>query len=259
MSSPVIANCVFATISPSAARGRTADHPEPGSGTVGKSSRGNVCIRESNCAAATSTAPFAPSWMRISVSGRARTISKSFFAGIVTEPGSLISAAHWLRRPTSRSVASICSPPSPFASRRTFPRIGMVFFRSTIPWKSCNSRSRSLCRTLSSMGRKPRVYGPGNPATGILRTTTREEMFNYTRTRTSVSMWTLLLSPCTARTSQPAACGGGRGRMVDPPLAGAVHSPFTRRPEHVVDGCPVAAVRGGGCRGTSRGSRRSGR
>ena len=86
MSSPVIANCVFATISPSAARGNTADHPEPGSGTVGKSSRGNVCIRESNCAAATSTAPFAPCWMRISVSGRARTISKSFFAGMVSEP-----------------------------------------------------------------------------------------------------------------------------------------------------------------------------
>ena len=59
-------------------------------------------------------------------------------------------AAHRLRSPTSRSVASIWTW-SAVASISTFARIGIVFFRSTIPWNNCSSLSRSFLRTTSSM------------------------------------------------------------------------------------------------------------
>ena len=68
MSSPVIANCVFATISLTALRGSVALGVPPDSGSVGKSSRGSVCMRESNRSAATFTPPLS-SAMRMSVSG----------------------------------------------------------------------------------------------------------------------------------------------------------------------------------------------
>ena len=55
------------------------------SGTVGKSSRGSVCIFESNRSAATVTLVLSCS-IRTSVSGSARTISKNFFAGSVSDP-----------------------------------------------------------------------------------------------------------------------------------------------------------------------------
>ena len=74
VSSPVIANCVFATISFSPLRGSVALGAPPPSGSVGKSSRGSVCIRESNRSAATLTPPLS-SAMRMSVSGSDLTIS----------------------------------------------------------------------------------------------------------------------------------------------------------------------------------------
>ena len=55
------------------------------SGSVGKSSRGSVCIRESKRSAATLT-PLLSSSIRTSVSGSALMISYSFFAGSVSEP-----------------------------------------------------------------------------------------------------------------------------------------------------------------------------
>ena len=75
------------------------------SGSVGKSSRGSVCIRESNRSAATLT-PFLSSSIRTSVSGSALMISYSFFAGSVSDPLFATEAAQRLRSPTSRSVAS---------------------------------------------------------------------------------------------------------------------------------------------------------
>jgi len=101
------------------------------SGTAGKSSFGSVCIRDSNRSAATFT-PFLSSVMRTSVSGSALTISKSFFAGSVSVPPFSTVASQRLRKPTSRSVASIRISLS-FASISTFARIGIVFFRSTMP------------------------------------------------------------------------------------------------------------------------------
>ena len=74
MSSPVIANCVFATICRMAARGRAVLTPAPPSGSDGKSSRGSVCILESKRSAATRTPDLSCS-MRTSVSGSAFTIS----------------------------------------------------------------------------------------------------------------------------------------------------------------------------------------
>src|SRR6187399_1916 len=65
-----MANCVRDTISFSAARGSVARASPLNSGSVGKSSRGSVCIRESNRSAATFT-PFLSSSIRTSVSGRA--------------------------------------------------------------------------------------------------------------------------------------------------------------------------------------------
>ena len=60
-------------------------YPPVASGSVGKSSRGSVCIRESNRSAATLT-PFLSSSIRTSVSGSALMISNSFFAGSVSDP-----------------------------------------------------------------------------------------------------------------------------------------------------------------------------
>jgi hypothetical protein len=74
VSSPVIANCVFATISLRAARGSVALAAPLDSGSVGKSSRGSVCMRESKRSAATFTPPLS-SAMRMSVSGSALMIS----------------------------------------------------------------------------------------------------------------------------------------------------------------------------------------
>ena len=68
-----------------AARGSVARAFPLTSGSVGKSSRGSVCIRESNRSAATLT-PFLSSSIRTSVSGSALTISYSFFAGSVSDP-----------------------------------------------------------------------------------------------------------------------------------------------------------------------------
>ena len=52
-------------------------------------------------------------------------------------------------RPRGRSPGT--GPRSPSASISTLARIGIVFLRSTIPWKSCSSRRRSFLRTTSSM------------------------------------------------------------------------------------------------------------
>ena len=95
--------------------------------------------------------------IRISVSGSALTISKSFFAGSVRIPGLVTVAAQLLRRPTSRSVASseTCSRD---ASMRTLARIGIVFFRSTMPCNRESSFSKSFLRTTSSMGRTTSRY-----------------------------------------------------------------------------------------------------
>ena len=150
MSSPVIANCVFETICRSTSRGSVALIVPVASGSVGKSSRGSVCMRESNRSAATFTPPLSSS-IRTSVSGSALTISYSFFAGSVSDPLFETVAGHLLRSPTSRSVASIFTS-VPLASSSTFARIGIVFLRSTMPWKSCSSRSRSVLRTTSSIG-----------------------------------------------------------------------------------------------------------
>ena len=149
VSSPVIANCVLATISFTAARGSIALVVPLASGTAGKSSRGSVCMRESKRSAATFT-PFLSSAMRTSVSGSAFTISYSFFAGSVSVPAFSTAASQRLRSATSRSVASMRIS-LPFASISTFARIGIVFFRSTMPWKSCSSRSRSFFLTTSSI------------------------------------------------------------------------------------------------------------
>ena len=74
VSSPVIANCVFATICFSTSRGSVALYAPVPSGSVGKSSRGSVCMRESKRSAATLT-PLLSSSIRTSVSGSALTIS----------------------------------------------------------------------------------------------------------------------------------------------------------------------------------------
>src|SRR5262245_3800041 len=54
------------------------------------------------------------------------------------------------RRETSRSVAEMRSSPDR-ASARTFERIGIEFFRSTIPCTRWSSRTRSFLRTVISM------------------------------------------------------------------------------------------------------------
>ena len=75
MSSLVIANCVLPIISASGAAARYAVTAPLGSASVGKSSRGSVCMRELKRSAVTFTVPAAGWAMRISVSGKARTIS----------------------------------------------------------------------------------------------------------------------------------------------------------------------------------------
>ena len=74
VSSPVIANCVFATISLRPAPGSDVPFEPLHSGSVGKSSRGRVWRRESNRSALIFT-PFLSSTIRISVSVSDLTIS----------------------------------------------------------------------------------------------------------------------------------------------------------------------------------------
>ena len=47
----------------------------------------------------------------------------------------------------------------------TLARMGIVFLRSTMPWNSCSSRSRSVLRTTSSMS----VMTSENGAVGYCR------------------------------------------------------------------------------------------
>ena len=146
----MIANCVFVTISRSAVRGSIAVDPAPASGSVGKSSRGSVCIRDSNRSAATLT-PLLSSEIRMSVSGRDLTISYSFFAGSVSDPPlSDRRSALAAQVPPRGRWQETCTS-SPLASISTLARIGIVFLRSTMPWKSCSSRRRSFLRTTSSI------------------------------------------------------------------------------------------------------------
>ena len=136
----------------SAAPGSLASEPPASTGGVGNSLAGNVCIFDSKRSAATVTLlPPLSSSMRTSVSGSALTISNSFFAGRVSVPGFPTLPSQRLRKPTSRSVAS-SEMPSFVASINTLARIGIVFFRSTIPCSSDSSFRRSFLRTTSSMG-----------------------------------------------------------------------------------------------------------
>src|SRR5687768_11055204 len=66
------------------------------------------------------------------------------------EPSVFTSAGQPQRSETSRSVAAIFTSPAR-ASASTLDRIGIEFFRSTIPWTSESSFTRSLLRTVISM------------------------------------------------------------------------------------------------------------
>src|SRR5688572_21847559 len=133
--------------------GRLASVIPDSLGGVGNSLAGSVCSFDSKRSAATVTLfPPLSASMRMSVSGRAFTISKSFFAGSVSVPGFETVASQRLRNATSRSVASRDTAPL-LASISTFARIGMVFLRSTMPWRRDNSLSRSFLRTTNSMCR----------------------------------------------------------------------------------------------------------
>src|SRR5262245_14235534 len=66
------------------------------------------------------------------------------------EPSALTWAAQPARRETSRSVAESRSSP-PCASASTLERMGIEFFRSTIPCTSWSSFTKSLLRTLISI------------------------------------------------------------------------------------------------------------
>src|SRR5688572_3425896 len=133
--------------------GRFASVTPDSLGGVGNSLAGSVCSLDSNRSAATVTLlPPLSASMRMSVSGKALTISKSFFAGSVSVPGFETVASQRLRNATSRSVASRDTAPL-LASISTFARIGMVFLRSTMPWRRDNSLSRSFLRTTNSMCR----------------------------------------------------------------------------------------------------------
>ncbi len=66
------------------------------------------------------------------------------------DPSFTTCAAQPQRSETSRSVAEIRTSP-PRASARTFERMGIEFFLSTIPWTSWSSFTRSFLRTMISM------------------------------------------------------------------------------------------------------------
>ena len=180
VSSLVVANCVRAIISPSLAAGSVSVAVPDGCGSVGKSSAGIACILESKRSAATRTPDLSCS-IRISVSGSMRMISKSFLAGSVSFPPLATDAGHWLRSATWRSVARNRSW-SPSASMRTLASTGIVLFRSTIPWKSCSSRSRSLLRTTSSMApltSRERVGDRSGDCRQLVLKISRSETTNY--------------------------------------------------------------------------------
>ena len=132
------------------ARQRRTSAAPPLSGSVGKSSRGSVCIRESKRSAATFT-PLLSSAMRMSVSGKRLDDLVELLRRQRQRPGfrDRRRALAAQRRLRDRS-REICTS-SPLASISTLARIGIVFLRSTMPWKSCSSRRRSFLRTTSSM------------------------------------------------------------------------------------------------------------
>ena len=137
VSSPVIANWVREIIKCNSSRGNDTWLVPGGVGTVGKSVFGSVCIFDLNWSAVIVTWSLSPSCLiLISVSGSSRTISNNFLAGNVRVPCFLTDALHWLRRPSSKSVARRLITSSLPASTSTFARIGIVFFLSITPWKN---------------------------------------------------------------------------------------------------------------------------
>src|SRR6185369_17757269 len=80
-----------------------------GSGSAGKSSCGRPAIRNRLDPQVTVTQFASPRLNLISLSGRARTISYSRFAGRVTVPGTVVFDTHTDFKPISRSVAAIRS------------------------------------------------------------------------------------------------------------------------------------------------------
>ena len=124
--------------------------PAGASGWVGKSSLGSPAILKRLRSHSISVQASGRTLRRRSLSGRDRAISWSFFAPRVIAPSWTTWAGHPQRSETSRSVAEILSS-LPFASHLTFERIGMEFLRSTMPWTSWSSRTRSFLRTVISM------------------------------------------------------------------------------------------------------------
>ena len=106
--------------------------PNLGSGNTGKSSCGNPAIRNRLAPQVTDTQFPSPRLNLISLSGRARTISYSLFAGRLSVPGTVVFDAQADFKPISKSVAVIPSS-SPSVRNRTFARIGIVVLRSTTP------------------------------------------------------------------------------------------------------------------------------
>src|SRR6185295_18343671 len=76
-----------------------------GSGNAGKSSWGNPAIRNRLAPHVTVTQLASPRLTLISLSGNARTISKSLFAGRVIVPGTVVLETQTDFNPISRSVA----------------------------------------------------------------------------------------------------------------------------------------------------------
>src|SRR5262252_4174182 len=86
----------------------------------------------------------------ISPSGRRRTSSRSFLAGMVPAPSFFTLASQEVRTLNSRSVAVIVTRPSR-ASTRRLESIGMVVLRSTTPCVVLSSFRRADFVTLNSI------------------------------------------------------------------------------------------------------------
>src|SRR5262249_22969822 len=93
---------------------------------------------------------FSSSLKRISPSGRRRTSSSNFLAGMVPAPSFFTFASQEVRTLNSRSVAVMVRVP-PLASQRRCGRIGIVVLRSTTPCVRFRTPKRSYFFTLNSI------------------------------------------------------------------------------------------------------------
>src|SRR5688572_13422956 len=205
-----MANAVRAIRSRSTSPGISTPPRGLASGRGGKSSFGSPAILKETFSQSMAAQESGRTRRRTSLSGSDRVISYSFFAWSVMAPSVTTSAGHPQRRETSRSVADIRTSPAR-ASASTFDRMGMEFFRSTMPWTRWSSLTRSLFLTLISIRLTSRCLSSSEPYLKTEESLRKGRKLAQVHFRRQLGLWVRL---CSRRRKGSLTCGwaGDRGR-----------------------------------------------